>query len=78
MLSVNIRDIAIIAVKNVDYRCIIHNISKTEAINLLENSILEHCGYIYIYIYIYIYTYIYICLYIYIYMYIYIYVYICV
>ena len=46
MLSVNISDIAIITVKNVDYRCIIHNISKSEAINLLENSVLEDCGYI--------------------------------
>ena len=31
MLSVNISDIAIITVKNVDYRCIIHNIGKSEA-----------------------------------------------
>ena len=31
--------IAIITVKNVDYRCIIHNISKSGAINLLENSV---------------------------------------
>ena len=46
MLSVNISDIAIITVKNVDYRCIIHNISKSEAINLLENSVLEDRGYI--------------------------------
>ena len=38
MLSVNITDIAIITIKNVDYRCIIHNISKSEAIDLLENS----------------------------------------
>ena len=36
MLSVNICDIAIITIKNVDYRCIIHNISKSEAINLLK------------------------------------------
>ena len=46
MLSVNISDITIIAVKYIDYRCIIHNISKSEAINLLKNSILENCGYI--------------------------------
>ena len=38
MLTVNISDIAIITVKNTDYRCIVHNISKFEAINLLENS----------------------------------------
>ena len=46
MLSVNITDIAIITVKNVDYRCIIHNISKSEGINLLKNSVLEDHEYI--------------------------------
>ena len=46
MLCLDISDIAIITVKNVDYRCIIHNISKSEAVNLLENSVLEDCGYI--------------------------------
>ena len=46
MLSVNISDIAIITVKNVDYRCIIHNISKSEAINLLESCVLEDRRYI--------------------------------
>ena len=46
MLSVDISNIAIITVKNVDYRCIIHNISKSEAINLLKNSVLEDRGYI--------------------------------
>ena len=45
-LSVNMSDFAIITVKNVDYPCIIHNISKSEAINLLENSVLEDRGYI--------------------------------
>ena len=35
----NISDIAIIVIKNVDYRCIIRN-SKSEAINLLTNSVL--------------------------------------
>ena len=34
MLSLDKIDIAIITVKNVDYCCIIHNISKSEAINL--------------------------------------------
>ena len=33
MLSANISNIAIITFKNVDYRFIIHNISKSEAIN---------------------------------------------
>ena len=46
MLSVNISDIAIITVKNVDYRCIMYNINKSEAINLLENYVLEDRGYI--------------------------------
>ena len=31
ILSANISHAAIIIVKNVDYRCIIHNISKSEA-----------------------------------------------
>ena len=42
MLCLNISHIAIITVKNVDYCCIIHNINKSEAINLLENSVLEN------------------------------------
>ena len=46
ILSVNISDIAIITIKNVDYCCIIHSISKYEAINLLESSVLENCGYV--------------------------------
>ena len=45
MLIVNISDIAIITVKNVDYRCIIHNTSKYGAINLLKKSVLEDLGY---------------------------------
>ena len=36
MLSVNISDIAIITIKNVDYPCIIPNISNSKAINLLK------------------------------------------
>ena len=44
MLCIDISDIALMTVKNVDYRCIIHNISKSEAINLLENSVLEDRG----------------------------------
>ena len=40
MLNVNISKIAIITVKNVDYRRIIKNLSKSEAMNLLENSVL--------------------------------------
>ena len=47
ILSVNVNDIAIITAKNVDYRCIIQKISKSEAINLLQNSAHEDHGYIY-------------------------------
>ena len=47
MLSANISDIAIITSKNVDYRCIIQDISKSETINLFKKSVLEDRGYIY-------------------------------
>ena len=46
MLTVNISDVAIITVKNVDYCCIIHKISKSEAIDLLKNSVHEDRGYL--------------------------------
>ena len=46
VFCLNTSDIAIITVKNVDYRYIIHDINKSEAINLLENSVLEDHGYI--------------------------------
>ena len=46
MLSVNKSDIPIITVKNVDYCFVIQNVRKSEAINLLENFVLEDCGYI--------------------------------
>ena len=44
-LCLNISDITIIAVKNVDYRCIIYKITKFEAIKLLENTVLEDIGF---------------------------------
>ena len=46
MLCLNIRNIAIISLSNVGYRCTKHNISKSAAINLLRNSLLEDPGYI--------------------------------
>ena len=46
MLSLYISNISIITIKNVYYPCIIHNINKSEAINLLENSVLKISGYI--------------------------------
>ena len=36
MLCLNISNITIITVKNIDYHCIVHNISKFEAINLFK------------------------------------------
>ena len=45
-LCLNLSDIAINTIKNVDYRCIIHNISKSDAIHLLENSMLDNRRYI--------------------------------
>ena len=46
MLCVNISDTAIITIKNVVYHCIIHSISKSETIHLLENSLLEDREYL--------------------------------
>ena len=44
MLCLSISDIAIITVNGVDYCCINHDISKSEAINLLKNHKLEDRG----------------------------------
>ena len=46
MLRLNLSDIAIITVKGIDYRCIISDITKSEATELLENSVLGYLGYI--------------------------------
>ena len=46
MLRVNISDIAIFTTKNVDYHYIIRNIGRFEAINILENAVLEDRVYI--------------------------------
>ena len=46
ILPLNISNVTILTVKYVDYRCIIHNISKSAAINLLKTSVLEARGYI--------------------------------
>ena len=37
MMSMNLRDIAILKIKCTDYRCIITGISKSEAIKLLQD-----------------------------------------
>ena len=36
MMSMNLSDIAILNIKNADYRCIISGISKSEAMNLMQ------------------------------------------
>ena len=46
IFSLIISNIAIITIKNIDYHCIIHNINKSDAINLLESNVLENRGYI--------------------------------
>lgn len=46
ILCFNINDNAIITIKNVDYHCIIHDISSSEVIRLLRNSVIDDCGYI--------------------------------
>ena len=38
MMSMNLSDIAILNIKGSDYCCIISLISKTEAINLMQNA----------------------------------------
>ena len=38
MMSMSLRDIAILKIKGSDYSCIISLISKNEAINLLQNA----------------------------------------
>ena len=40
MMSMNLNDIAILDVKGFDYRCVISQISKNEAINLIQNAYL--------------------------------------
>ena len=37
MMSMNLIDIAILNIKGANYRCIINGISKSEAINLIQN-----------------------------------------
>ena len=45
MMSMNFSDIAILNIKSDDYRCIISAISKSEAINLMQNiDLIEKSG----------------------------------
>ena len=38
MMSINLKDIAILNIKGSDYRCIISGITKSEAIDLMQNT----------------------------------------
>ena len=47
MISPNINNIAaIVDVNGFDYCCIIYNANKSDAINLLDNSVLDDLGFI--------------------------------
>ena len=46
MLYLNLSNIAVVSVKGVDIYRIIHDISKSGAIHVLENSVLDDRGYI--------------------------------
>ena len=46
ILCLNLREIAIIAVKDTDHCCAIHAISKSVTIGLSEISVLDDCKYI--------------------------------
>ena len=38
MMSINLHDIAILNIRGIDYCCIINGISKSDALNLLQNA----------------------------------------
>ena len=42
--SNGLKNIAILSAKGIDYRCILWNISRDEAVNKLNNSVLEDKG----------------------------------
>ena len=46
IFCLDISHITIITVKGIDYRCIIYDIRKSDAYNLLENLVLDNLGYI--------------------------------
>ena len=46
MMITNISNIAAGAIKNAPYHCIIYKVNKFDAIDLLENSMLDDCGFI--------------------------------
>ena len=38
MMSINLNNIAILNIKGIDYHCIINGISKSDSVNLLQNT----------------------------------------
>ena len=44
MTAYELKDIAIVDVKGVDYRCILWDISRNKAVNFLSNFVLEDKG----------------------------------
>ena len=44
MTAFELKNIAILNVKGIDYRCILLGISKNEAVNILNNFVLEDKG----------------------------------
>ena len=44
MVAYDLKNIAILNAKGVDYRCILWGISKNDAITMLNNSVLEDKG----------------------------------
>ena len=44
MVVYDLKDLMILNIKSVDYRCYIFNMSKNDAISLLNNSVLDNKG----------------------------------
>ena len=44
MVVYGLKDFMILSIKGVDYRCYVFNMSKTDAINLLNNFVLDNKG----------------------------------
>ena len=44
IMAYELKNISILNVKGVDYRCILWGIIKNEAVNILNNSVLKHRG----------------------------------
>ena len=44
MIAYELKNIAILNVKGVDYRCVLWGISKNEAMNMMNNSVLKDRG----------------------------------